>query len=65
MNTLNKATPLKTNEYPLKIDGWKMKFPLNMVPLQGRHSRIFGGGMMKLYGHLGFYDFQVAGAVRS
>ena len=28
-------TPLKTNEYPLKIDAWKMKFPFNMVPFSG------------------------------
>ena len=35
------VTPLKTNEYPLKINGWKMKFPVKMVPLQG-DMLIFG-----------------------
>ena len=24
-----------TYHYPLKIDGWKMKFPFKMVPFQG------------------------------
>ena len=28
-------TPLKTNEYPLKIDGWKMHFPFKIVLFQG------------------------------
>ena len=27
--------PLKTNEYLLKIDGWKMKCPSKVVPFQG------------------------------
>ena len=26
---------LKTNEYPLKIDGLKMKCPFKVVPFQG------------------------------
>ena len=33
--------PPKTNHVPLKIDGWKMKFPFEMVPFQGTNSIIF------------------------
>ena len=32
--SLPEATPLKTNEYPLKIDGWKMECPFKLVPFQ-------------------------------
>ena len=28
------STPLKTNEYPMKIDAWKINFPLNTVPFE-------------------------------
>ena len=31
-----KVTPLKLT-HPLKNDGWKLKFPLEMVPFQGTH----------------------------
>ena len=31
----NTIAPLKTNEYPLKIDAWKMKCQFKMVPFQG------------------------------
>ena len=61
-NIKNQPTSLKTNEYPLKIDGWKMKFPLKMVPFQGRqfvNFRVGGGYDEARAGHLGFYDFQV------
>ena len=27
-------TPPKTNEYPMKINGWKMIFPFEMIPFQ-------------------------------
>ena len=27
--------PQKTNKHRPRIDGWKMKFPFNMVPFQG------------------------------
>ncbi len=30
-----KDTPLKTNEYPLKIDGWNLKCPFKTVPFLG------------------------------
>ena len=39
-------TPLKTNKYPLKIDGWvgsDDSFPLRMDPLQGTFVHLLGG----------------------
>ena len=49
--------PLKTNEYPLKIDAWKMKFPFKMAPFQGDMLFFFCWG--------GIVFFQVIFLVRN
>ncbi len=36
-------TTLKTNISPPKIDGWKIKFPFNMVPFFGCHVNFWEG----------------------
>ena len=42
--TIFRNTPLKTNEYALKNDGWKMPFSFNMVPSQVIFVHKIGGG---------------------
>ena len=44
-------TPLKTNisYILLKIDGWKITFPFNMVPFQGTFLKFRGGGRLPLH----------------
>ncbi len=35
INRCSLCTPCKTNEFPLKINGWKMHFPIEIVPFLG------------------------------
>ncbi len=42
------CTPLKTNRYHLKIDGWKISFPFKTFPFQGTFAQ-FGWNLSSIH----------------